>query len=139
MQSRRAKRSLLAGAAALALAGAACSGGEEAPGGPAPGTAAQGSAGSDAVAVAHTGDPAKGEEIYGNICSTCHGGNPNEAGTAGPAIAGSSLELVEAKVIRGEYPPGYAPKRGSKAMPPLPYLKDHVPDIAAYLQAAEQG
>ena len=42
-------------------------------------------------------------------------------------------------MLRGEYPPGYTPKRGSKAMPPLPYLEDYTRDIAAFLQAAPDG
>lgn len=128
MQSRRVKR--LFAAAALTLAAAACSGGED---------AQTGSPAADGAAAAKTPDPAAGEEIYGNVCATCHGGSPTEAGTAGPAIAGSSLELVEAKVLRGEYPPGYTPKRNTKAMPPLPYLEDYVADIAAFLQAAADG
>jgi mono/diheme cytochrome c family protein len=83
------------------------------------------------------GDAAKGQAIYANVCATCHGADPTQAGTIGPPIAGSSPALVEAKVLRGEYPPGYTPKRGnSRAMPPLPYLKDNIADIAAYLQAA---
>lgn len=81
-------------------------------------------------------DIARGEQIYGNVCATCHGSDPAQEGTLGPAIAGSSQELVEAKVIRGEYPPGYTPKRGTKQMPPLPYLEEHVGDITAFLQAA---
>jgi mono/diheme cytochrome c family protein len=129
---RRAKQTLLVAAASLALA--ACSGSEETP--PAPGvtTSGGGGSGQSSAAEARAGDASAGEEIYGNVCATCHGGNPSEDGTVGPAIAGSSLELIEAKVLRGEYPPGYTPKRNSKAMPPLPYLKDFVPDIAAFLQ-----
>jgi mono/diheme cytochrome c family protein len=128
MQSRRVRR--IFAAAVLALAGAACSGGEE---------AGSESPAGDGAAVAKTPDPAAGEEIYGNVCATCHGGSPKAEGTAGPAIAGSSLALVEAKVVRGEYPPGYTPKRNTRAMPPLPYLEDYVADIAAYLQAAGDG
>jgi mono/diheme cytochrome c family protein len=79
---------------------------------------------------------ARGEKIYKNICATCHGVDPNHDGTVGPAIAGSSLELVEAKVLHGEYPPGYKPKRETSLMTPLPHLKQYVPDLAAYLQAA---
>lgn len=78
----------------------------------------------------------RGEKIYKNICATCHGVDPNYEGTIGPAIAGSSRELVEAKVVRGEYPPGYTPKRETALMTPLPHLKQYVPDLAAYLQAA---
>ena len=81
----------------------------------------------------------RGEKIYRNACVTCHGDDPNEEGSIGPAIAGASVELVHAKVVHGKYPPGYTPKRGSQQMPPLPYLEDHVPAIAAYLQTAAGG
>ena len=61
---------------------------------------------------------------------------PDQQGVIGPAVAGASRELLEAKVLRGAYPPGYAPKRNTKTMPPLPHLRDHIGDLAAYLQAA---
>ena len=125
----------------MAFLALACSGGDEAQqpdstGAPAP---APDSAGAGSTQVASAGDASKGEQIYRNVCTACHGGNPNQAGSAGPAIAGSSRELLEAKVLRGEYPPGYEPKRGSAAMPVLPYLKDHIADLAAYLANAEDG
>lgn len=117
----RGSRSWTAWAAALLLGLWAC-GGDEHPAGQE--TAAGG------------GDAAKGAAIYGNICITCHGPDPTVPGPVGPAIAGSSEALLAAKVLRGEYPPGYTPKRGaSKAMPPLPYLKDNIADLAAFLQA----
>ena len=67
----------------------------------------------------------EGEKIYQNVCIACHNGVPSQDGAIGPAIAGASRELIEAKVLRGEYPPGYAPKRPggctavSVAWPPL--------------------
>ena len=76
----------------------------------------------------------EGEQVYQKICIACHNGNPNLDGALGPANAGSSAELLAAKVLRGEYPPGYAPKRpGSNAMPPFPALADKIPALAAYL------
>ena len=48
-------------------------------------------------------------------------------------MAGASRELLEAKVLRAEYPPGYAPKQPSASMPKYEYLADSVGDIAAYL------
>jgi hypothetical protein len=37
-------------------------------------------------------------------------------------------------VLRGEYPPGYTPKRpGSTTMPRFEFLADKIPAIAAYL------
>lgn len=78
----------------------------------------------------------RGEQIYRNVCTTCHGITPDRAGVLGPAVAGASRELLEAKLLRGEYPPGYQPQRATKTMPPLPHLRDHIGDLAAYLQAA---
>ena len=40
-------------------------------------------------------------------------------------------------MLRGQYPPGYAPKRTTRVMPPFTYLRDKLPDIAAYLAEAE--
>jgi mono/diheme cytochrome c family protein len=75
-----------------------------------------------------------GEKIYQNVCIACHNGNPNLDGAIGPANAGASAELLTAKVLHGEYPPGYAPKRpGSTTMPRFEYLADKIPAIAAYL------
>ena len=45
----------------------------------------------------------------------------------------SPLELIEARVMRAEYPPGYTPKRTTKVMIPLPHLQAKLPELAAYL------
>jgi mono/diheme cytochrome c family protein len=76
----------------------------------------------------------RGRQIYQNVCMACHNGDPTQPGSLGPPIAGASLALLEAKVLRGEYPPGYTPARSSQAMPRFEYLKDRLPDVAAYLQ-----
>jgi mono/diheme cytochrome c family protein len=78
----------------------------------------------------------RGEQLYLGNCIACHARNPNETGPVGPPIAGSSLELLEAKVLRNEYPPGYTPKRDSKAMVPLVHLEPELPAIAAFLAGA---
>ena len=80
----------------------------------------------------------RGERIYRSACTTCHALDPNEAGVLGPAIAGASLELLEAKVVRGKYPPGYTPERTTKQMPALPHLKDYIADLAAYLDSVKR-
>jgi mono/diheme cytochrome c family protein len=79
------------------------------------------------------GDPQKGRQIWLGNCVACHATDPSKDGPLGPAVAGASRELVEARVVRGEYPPGYAPKRPSKVMPARPDLGPSVPDLAAYL------
>jgi len=68
-------------------------------------------------------------------CTACHNPDPTKEGTLGPAVTGSSLALVEARVMRAEYPPGYTPKRPSQLMPAQPFLKTEVPNLAAYLES----
>ena len=69
------------------------------------------------------------------VCSACHNSrNPHADGMLGPAIAGSSRELLEAKVLRNEYPPGYTPKRpGTITMAPFPFLEEKIGDLEAFL------
>ena len=76
-----------------------------------------------------------GRRAYMANCIACHNADPAKEGTVGPAIAGSSLELVRARVMKAEYPPGYTPKRDTRAMAPLPYLEKEMPALAAYLQS----
>jgi len=80
------------------------------------------------------GSANKGKQIWLGQCVACHNPDPSKDGTLGPAVKGSSLGLLEARVVRGEYPPGYKPKRPTKVMPPRPDLAPSVPDLAAYLQ-----
>jgi mono/diheme cytochrome c family protein len=79
----------------------------------------------------------RGRRLYLANCTACHNTNPKLAGGIGPALAGASEELVHAKVMTGEYPPGYTPKRSTRAMVPLPHLEEDIPAIAAYLQSVE--
>ena len=66
-------------------------------------------------------------------CIVCHNPDPTKPGAAGPEIAGSSRELIEARVLHAAYPPGYTPKRTTRAMVALPYLAAQIDDLAAYL------
>ena len=61
--------------------------------------------------------------------------DPTIDGALGPAVSGSSLELLEARVMRGEYPDGYTPKRSSRVMVALPHLQPRLPELAAFLQS----
>ena len=88
--------------------------------------------GKPAVETAET----RGERVYQNVCIACHNADPSKDGVVGPAVAGSSPELLEARVVRGEFPPGYTPKQPGGAMPAFPYLADQVDNLAAYLEAA---
>lgn len=80
----------------------------------------------------------RGHSVFSFICVQCHDlKNPFADRPTGPAIARSSRELIEAKVLRGEYPPGYTPKRpGAITMPKQPQLKDRIDDLYAFLQEA---
>ena len=82
-----------------------------------------------------SGDPAvaRGKKIYRNICVVCHNADPNQPGPLGPDIAGASRELLEARLLRGEYPAGYTPKRNTQQMPRFEFLEPNLDDIAAFL------
>lgn len=71
--------------------------------------------------------------MYVANCVACHSIDPSKDGPIGPAIAGSSQELLEYRVLQTEYPPGYTPKRDTKMMPTFPFLKEEIPNLATYL------
>ena len=86
-------------------------------------------------ACAGDGSPAaRGKQVYLSQCIACHNSDPSKDGPLGPAIKGSSRELIEARVLRAVYPPGYKPKRGSAIMKPMPQLAPAVDDLAAFLK-----
>ena len=76
----------------------------------------------------------RGRRVYASQCTACHAFDPSQAGPVGPEVAGSSRELLEAKVLRGAYPPGYRPKRPTSVMPPQPQVAADLPALAAYLK-----
>lgn len=78
-------------------------------------------------------DAARGRAVYLANCVACHNNNPSRDGPIGPAIKGSSKELLEARVLSTNYPPDYKPKRPTKVMPQFPFLKDEIPHLDAYL------
>ncbi len=80
---------------------------------------------------------ARGKRVYMANCIACHSQDPAIDGALGPAVAGSSRELVEARVLRAEYPEGYTPKRPSKVMIALPHLEGEIDALTAFL--AKQG
>jgi len=83
------------------------------------------------------GDPevAAGRSLFLAHCISCHNVDPSRDGSLGPAIKGSPLELVQARVLRGEYPPGYAPKRTTHIMVKLPLTEEDVAKIHKFLNA----
>ena len=77
----------------------------------------------------------RGQRSYRTHCNACHSLDPRRDGATGPAVWGSSLELLEARILRAQYPPGYKPKRPSQVMAALPHLKDEIPALHAYLNS----
>ena len=78
----------------------------------------------------------RGRQVYMANCIACHSQDPSADGALGPAVAGSSYELLEARVLRAEYPEGYTPKRPSKVMIARPHLEDELEALHAYLAEA---
>ena len=81
-------------------------------------------------------DPARrGHTLYAIHCASCHSPDPSRDGALGPALKGSSLDLIRVKVQRGEYPPGYVPKRATKIMQKLPLSDADLAAIHAFLNS----
>ena len=76
----------------------------------------------------------RGRAVFVANCIACHNNDPSKDGPIGPAIKGSSKELIETRVLSTTYPPGYKPKRPTKVMPQFPFLKEEIPYLAAYLR-----
>jgi mono/diheme cytochrome c family protein len=76
----------------------------------------------------------RGRRVYLAQCIACHASDPSQPGPVGPPVKGASQALLEAKVVRGSYPPGYAPKRPTAVMPPMPAVAPDIPALAAYLE-----
>ena len=135
-------RTLTHWALGLLLAAAAAGCGEDgtnsskpaAPADPGPPAAAEAPAPAKPEAKPSTEDlVTRGKRVYNVNCIACHRRDPNLDGGLGPAIAGSSIELLRARVLEGTYPPGYKPKRDTRLMIPLPHLAPDIPALAAYL------
>ncbi|MBP9680830.1 MAG: cytochrome c [Bacteriovorax sp.] len=77
----------------------------------------------------------RGKSVYMGNCIACHNQDPRLIGSVGPDVAGSSLELLSARVIHQSYPPGHKPKRATGLMPALPFLKADLPALHAYLNS----
>jgi mono/diheme cytochrome c family protein len=88
---------------------------------------------SDRSSRSGNSDWERGRAVYVANCVACHNTDPSKDGPIGPAIQGSPKELVESRVLRTDYPPGYKPKRNTKVMPTFPFLKNDIPYLTAYL------
>ena len=73
----------------------------------------------------------RGRQVYLAHCTSCHSSDPAQNGPLGPAVKGSSRALLEARLLRGAYPPGYTP---SAVMQPMPHLAGSLDDLGAFLQ-----
>jgi mono/diheme cytochrome c family protein len=76
----------------------------------------------------------RGKQVYQAQCIACHHQDPAKPGSIGPEVKGTPGEVVRAKVVQGMYPQGYAPKRPTKIMQPMPQLAPEVDALAAYLR-----
>ncbi len=76
----------------------------------------------------------RGRQAYLANCVACHNTDPAQPGPVGPALKGSPRELLEAKVLNGSYPPGYAPKRPTNVMVPIPAVAPEIAALAEYLR-----
>ena len=77
----------------------------------------------------------RGRATYRAVCTACHNSDPKKAGTLGPEVWGSSLELLRFRIMQGGYPPGYKPKRPTHSMQPMPQVMMEIPALQAYLNA----
>jgi mono/diheme cytochrome c family protein len=78
----------------------------------------------------------KGRTLYSLRCASCHHpADPRRDGSLGPAIAGSGRALLEARILRAEYPPGYTPKRATRLMPKLTATPGELEALHAFLNA----
>ena len=77
---------------------------------------------------------ARGRQTYQTICISCHNANPALAGSVGPPLKNMARAILEAKLLHGEYPAGYTPRRDTKMMPTQPQLAPALDDLALFLQ-----
>lgn len=87
----------------------------------------------ESAAPDHASLVQRGKVVYATNCTACHNPNPAQDGALGPAVTGSSRELIDKRVLQGTYPDGYEPKRTSRVMIALPHLKPDIAALTAYL------
>ena len=75
----------------------------------------------------------EGRQAYLSTCIACHNPDPKLDGPLGPSVAGASEALLKARILHGEYPDGYTPKRDTRSMVPMPFLEGQIPALPAYL------
>lgn len=84
----------------------------------------------------------KGKKIWLTTCTQCHNKDPNIKGNIGPETVDAPLEVMTAKVMTGLYPdplpPGFVPKRKTRAMRKLPQFEKDIPLIWEYVQSVKK-
>jgi mono/diheme cytochrome c family protein len=84
----------------------------------------------------------KGKRLYISNCIQCHNRDPNQKGSLGPEVVDAPLEIMTAKIMTGVYPeklpPGFVPKRKSKAMRKIPHLQKDIPAIYQWVQSVKK-
>lgn len=81
----------------------------------------------------------RGKAIYNLNCIACHNADPKISGALGPAIHGSSKELLEARVLYAKYPNGYKPQRDTSQMPAFAHLEKELPALYAFLNSQQNS
>ena len=76
----------------------------------------------------------RGEQVYKNVCITCHNRDPRLVGALAPDIAGSKEEVIRSMILYGKPPEGVAPKWTHMNMAPIPHLESEVPYLYEYLK-----
>lgn len=101
------------------------------------GCTSQGPSGSESATPSPEAAEAKlisrGRAVYAANCTACHNSDPSRPGALGPDVKGSSRALLEARILRAEYPPGYTPKRRTGQMNKMPQLAAELDALAAFL------
>lgn len=90
---------------------------------------------STSTTVGNTELVSRGHAIYQTNCTACHNADPRQAGSLGPDVYGSSKSLLEARILRADYPPDYKAKRMTHVMNPLPHLKNEIDALHAFLNS----
>lgn len=94
------------------------------------------------IVKAKSPDIEKGRRLFMANCLQCHSRDPNMRGSIGPEMVDAPLEVMTSKIMTGKYPEklpeGFVPKRKTRAMRPIPKLKNDIPDIWAFVQSVKK-
>ena len=83
-----------------------------------------------------TNDIEKGRMVYFANCVSCHNNNPKKPGSIGPVVYGVPIDVLTQKIVSGEYPENYRPKRTSKIMPLMPHLNSEISNLYAFINSS---